>query len=550
MMKRASFTLAVITICVQAFAQQPLQDAVNSIKATKGYISRGVSSENLRDSRDSLCTISITDFQIQGKGNSARMEKVTHKMISQILACYEVEAVNSTSSHSYVIPSDSTSLPGFKNVKLYYAEGKEPYKSESGHSYVSVRNDFGADGYRLATCIEWWKNAEKEFLGRIVEVRGPFSKETYADKSSEKPAESHSWIYDVNIQIYESQELVSMWRETKDPDRKQALEESIAERYESMCMAMSGRDKDSCDFYVAKMLKQISRVPSYKARVFTTTGEEWNLSIKELANAYSSMDVINLSLAKQSRLFTARIKLNRLDETAPELKAPTIKKASNNYNAKDYRSFAVYHDFPTACKDHYKMRGIIGEYAIWCTKDSTYLARYTPMGKKNYMECNSKDYIRDSRTGEIYHELYTRGFKPDEIFWVEDHDGDYIITVSVYPALPITCTMIDIEEGPTPDFIPGTTGWEERRSLKKIPVSALQENQTRMILHSLKPYPGDEDTVYMVDGHQVNSDEFGEYSSGWTEEKHDLIIHMKGLGRTLWASKEKSETKVVEIKEQ
>lgn len=471
MMKRASFTLAVITICVEAFAQQPLHDAVNNIKATKGYISRGVSSENLRDSRDSLCTISITDFQIQGKGNSARMEKVTDKMISQILACYEVEAVNSTSSHSYVIPSDSTSLPGFKNVKLYYAEGKEPYKSESGHSYVSVRNDFGADGYRLATCIEWWKNAEKEFLGRIVEVRGPFSADVYkkgrgAGIVIQTPPLSPTWHRDARDLVSEIGELANMWKSSDDSTRKIALEESINERIQSIWGLVSCHDNDSSRVIITRMFRALSPVDSYKVKVRAQynsgKSQEWDMPVRRLANAYQDMDVWNLGVRYAERLIHVDVKLNSRDKEGPSLNRPRISCVSPK----------TYTDFPTVSYavedgDEYS------NCAIWTTADSTYVVRtyYIPDNHTQIVQ-NPNCYIRDIRKGDIYYKIRNDGISDEWEFFVDSMEGKTIAITEVYPSIPISCTCVDIE----PAF--AVRGHEEdMKRLEKARIEDLQSKQ-------------------------------------------------------------------------
>lgn len=475
-MKRTAFTLAVILVCTQSFAQQPLKNAVNNIKATKGYISRGVSSEKVRDSKDSLCTISITDFQIQGKGNSSvRLEKVTDKMISQILACYEAETVNSTSSHSYVIPSDGTSLPGYKNVKLYYAEGKAPYKSESGHSYVTVRNDLGTDGYRMATCIEWWKNAEQEFLGRIVEVRGPSSADVYekergGDLVIQTPRLSPTWYRDARLMVSEIGELANMWKSSDDPDRRFALEESINERIHGFWKLISFHEADSASMISTRMLRALSPVDSYKVKVSSqnsiirgrTALSEWEIPVSQLANFYKYMDVRSIGLKSAERLIYVKVRLNIIDEKGPSLNSPVISCVS----PKTYTDFHTI-SHTTAMGEGYS------NCAIWTTADSTYIVRAydIPDNHTEFVQ-NPNCYIRDSMKGDIYYKIRNEGISDESEFFIDGMEGKTITITEVYPAINLSCTHIDIE----PAF--AIRGHEEDiKRLENIRIEDMQSNQ-------------------------------------------------------------------------
>ena len=55
-------------------------------------------------------------------------------------------------------------------------------------------------------------------------------------------------------------------------------------------------------------------------------------------------------------------------------------------------------------------------------------------------------------------------------------------SVSIYPPLPKTCTVVDIGQDSHPETAPGTTGWARQETLMKIPVRELQANQRKIVL--------------------------------------------------------------------
>ena len=471
-MKKNSCILFFVALCTISFAQeQPLQDAIDIIRHTKGYLSLGNSSESLRDSKDSLCTISITDFQIQAKSDARIC-----KMLSQMLACYDSEAAGATSSHSYVIQSDSSSLPGYKTVRLFYGEGKAPYTSEKGHSYISVRNDIDTGGYRLATCIEWWKDGAGSFLGRIVEVKGPFSKDVYKSgkqgKVIQTPPSSPTWYKDALHEVSEIHELANMWKETGDADRRTALEESINERYRTVLNLSGFHEADSVNVILVRMLRAMSGVSTYKSKVKLDVAlsrghhqiEEWDIPLAKLADGLPYMDIENIHLNFGERQFYVSTRLNKLDDSGPELKVP---RKSVDAQVPTYTAFQTSSQTTEEGNDY-------DNIAAWSTAENTYIVRtyYIPDNEAT-MTQNPACYIRDSRTGEIYDKTGNVGISGETEFMVEGCAGERIAIVEIYPAIPLSCTRIDIE----PAF--AVKGHEEdSRRLRNMSVEVLQAGQS------------------------------------------------------------------------
>ena len=59
--------------------------------------------------------------------------------------------------------------------------------------------------------------------------------------------------------------------------------------------------------------------------------------------------------------------------------------------------------------------------------------------------------------------------------------GRFFYSVSIYPPLPKTCTVVDIGQDKHPETVPGTTGWTKEETIKNVPVRELQANQRKIV---------------------------------------------------------------------
>ena len=70
----------------------------------------------------------------------------------------------------------------------------------------------------------------------------------------------------------------------------------------------------------------------------------------------------------------------------------------------------------------------------------------------------------------------------DVCYWMQGKAGRFFYSVSIYPPLPKTCTVVDIGQDSHPETAPGTTGWATQKPLTNIPVRELQANQRKIVL--------------------------------------------------------------------
>lgn len=171
----------------------------------------------------------------------------------------------------------------------------------------------------------------------------------------------------------------------------------------------------------------------------------------------------------------------RYDRSAPDIRKPVMAKESNNYNAMDYKTFAVFtkpHTVEAPTGD-----SAVENYAIWCTKKGTYLATVSKMlWNRRYYNNESSMYLRDSSTGKRYPLRKVWGLPMDETYWMSSVAGEWFCVVYEFPPLMPECTEIDIiqREGEPLKHIPGTTGWGNDPDELNLSVSRLQANQHKM----------------------------------------------------------------------
>jgi len=155
---------------------------------------------------------------------------------------------------------------------------------------------------------------------------------------------------------------------------------------------------------------------------------------------------------------------------------PRLLSMHENYDPMDYGTWPCYE---AVCTVAPRGGGLADRTAIWCTKKATYVFTiYKQHWDNMYFVANASEFIRDSKTGKKYYVKEHMGAPLDVSYWIKGHAGDYIYSVSIFPSLPKTCTLIDLGEDTHPEKVPGTTGWEiENDNVKNIPVSELQAHQ-------------------------------------------------------------------------
>lgn len=164
-------------------------------------------------------------------------------------------------------------------------------------------------------------------------------------------------------------------------------------------------------------------------------------------------------------------------DTVPVFHAPCLLSPAKDYDSQDYNTFAVYTNPHTVamCPAENPLEKI----AIWCTPEATFLVfvdeqKWTKM----YYHTSSKNYLRDSFTGECFPIREILYYPLDQTYWIEGVPGEWACRVLVYPPLPKKCTHIDIMSG-TQELkkIKGTTGWRKRNDYLNVNVAALQIQQ-------------------------------------------------------------------------
>ena len=154
---------------------------------------------------------------------------------------------------------------------------------------------------------------------------------------------------------------------------------------------------------------------------------------------------------------------------------PRLLSMHENYDPMDYGTWPYYE---AACTVAPREGSLVDRTAVWCTKKATYVFTiYRLHWDTMYFLANSSEYIRDSKSGEKYYVKEHKGAPLEVTYWIKGHAGDHIYSVSIFPPLPKTCTLIDLGEDTQPEEVPGTTGWSQPEIVTNIPVSDLQAHQ-------------------------------------------------------------------------
>lgn len=167
----------------------------------------------------------------------------------------------------------------------------------------------------------------------------------------------------------------------------------------------------------------------------------------------------------------------RYDETGPDFCLPTLERAkSQDYDPSNKATVSVWcnqHSVATPKARPSKC------YAIWCTKDATYLA--TIFGTDYTTEpltTSREHYIEDCDTGEKYYIKHYIGYPTGESFLLRTLGEEHVMIVGVYPPLPPTCTTISTG-GAGPKAIYGKSS-KYISPIDHVSITTLQNNQPLM----------------------------------------------------------------------
>lgn len=159
---------------------------------------------------------------------------------------------------------------------------------------------------------------------------------------------------------------------------------------------------------------------------------------------------------------------------------PQLLSMHENYDPMDHGTWPVF-STPCVAAVAPKSGDLVESTALWCTKNATYLFFiYKVHWDAMYFTSSSTEFIRDSKTGKKFYAKEHIGAPLDVNYWIKGREGDYIYSVSIFPPLPKTCTLIDIGQETHPETAPGTTGWSKSETVTNIPVSQLQANQYKI----------------------------------------------------------------------
>ena len=162
------------------------------------------------------------------------------------------------------------------------------------------------------------------------------------------------------------------------------------------------------------------------------------------------------------------------DEMMPIHKAHLVSEAKD-YDKDNYKTWAVYNDahLIKPVKDD--------TYAIWRTKEATYLAEACEMNwMRKYFGRGGNNILVDQR-GHQYKCKEVLGYPSSDLFWVEGWTGDYFAIVMVFEPIPVhleTITYIEPEGEP---FAMWGANWEGK--VLNFSIKELRDNQKLFKYH-------------------------------------------------------------------
>lgn len=515
-MKRILIMLALATAAAFALDAQifPLMEARKVLQGTKGFIVTGQVTQKEVDTNDSTCRLGIVSFELP-----AKRAKVFDKVVEE----YNRESPLSDGSHSFVAglgmpAAERDAVPGIKAVKFYYFQGRPYIRTGDGHNFVSVRRNLDNPAYRTTTCIEWWPEDTLGFdgdrllygkvAGRIITVKGPIGDKAYVQKPKPVVINNNAKTDDGGsasfIAVEEIKELTRMYGLEDDPTKKAAIISSINER---VFLAVSCIGREGGIKRLNSLFLSLEKLGGYRTDILF----EENSAVEPLYNrrlySFDRYDVYGVAFYPWSGKYGDESKnghfvwyahTHRLDASAPPLKAPVLVKGTDNYDPKKWQTFPVYSGFSTVLFPN-NLEGS-NKYAIWCTKDSTYLVE-TILHRRGVYRQESRDgiCIRVCNSGKTLYPKSCWGIPQDTKYMISGHDNDYICLVTVFDALPPEASKIDIVRGS------GET--VSRNSCFNVPIAELQDNQQCVVGKPWILNRPDKVRKYIIDGRTATREE-------------------------------------------
>ena len=162
------------------------------------------------------------------------------------------------------------------------------------------------------------------------------------------------------------------------------------------------------------------------------------------------------------------------DEMMPIHKAHLVSEAKD-YDKDNYKTWAVYNDA-------HLIKPVKNDtYAIWRTKEATYLAEACEMNwMREYFGRGGNNILVDQR-GHQYKCKEVLGYPSSDLFWVEGWTGDYFAIVMVFEPIPVhleTITYIEPEGEP---FAMWGANWEGK--VLNFSIKELRDNQKLFKYH-------------------------------------------------------------------
>lgn len=212
---------------------------------------------------------------------------------------------------------------------------------------------------------------------------------------------------------------------------------------------------------IVRYVNIISPLQEEQALCYETVSPE-DTDIEDVPNEEELVDE-TLS-AEEEGVVDADADVIRYDSLPPmHIRTPKLLEVPAEYDPDDRNTFPVYGDvhtvdLPLGTRTEHHL-------AIWCTREATYLAEVNQMywDERSFYD-SSKSYICDSKTGEKYLKQKVVGLPIDQKYRIKAAEGQWFCSISVYPPLPESCSVIDI-------------GWENKTELYGMSISTLQNNQ-------------------------------------------------------------------------
>lgn len=206
---------------------------------------------------------------------------------------------------------------------------------------------------------------------------------------------------------------------------------------------------------------------------FTVTNEQDLEKVQKLIENSPRKAQFEVSLSEEN---ADHSQIN-YDASAPNhIRIPQLIERPGEYNPADKYTFPIYGN-PHTVEQPLRDEGI-ETYAIWCTKNATYLAYVTSQyWDLHYHQQRHETFIRDVKTDTKYYITEALGLPMDISYNIKGVAGTYVCFVLKFPPLPASCTKIDIVEGCTTDVVENGLSWYSSKPLHNVSIADLQANQ-------------------------------------------------------------------------